>query len=76
MIGKFISHLNQKIMEKPDDLPFISEACKMCVEEFRKKIAERDFKGISRFDIQHMWNNAVKKLMDDVKSNIQRGQQQ
>lgn len=63
IIRKMLDKLSIELQQHPNDIVEIEKACRSCVEELRKRLKERDFKSISKFDIERAWKNAKEQFM-------------
>lgn len=62
IIRRVLEELNRAIIENPSDLWRISQVAKDCMEQLRKKLKERDFKGISKFDVDRILRSQLEMI--------------
>ena len=59
IIRNVLEALNRALLENPSDIQHISEVAKECIEQLKRKLKDRDFQSISKFDIERMLKNRL-----------------
>lgn len=62
IVKEAIELLEKTLIDYPNDLPEIEKTARFCAIWMKKRIAERNFKRLTKHDIGRIWDTAIKDM--------------